>query len=54
MTDRFLLHRAVDADSAALSLLSKQTFRETNIEDLAISFSEQDIEDHFCLKKSPG
>lgn len=53
MSDRFLLRRTVAADSAALSVLGKQTFRETNIEDLAMSFSEQDIEQHFRSKKSP-
>ena len=53
MDDRFLLRRALNTDSVALSQLSQQTFRETYVEDLAIPYPEQDLESYFRSSESP-
>jgi ribosomal protein S18 acetylase RimI-like enzyme len=52
MASQFLLRRARDTDSVALSQLGKQTFRETYIEDLAIPLPQSDIESHFRSTKT--
>ena len=52
-TSRFLLRRAIDTDSIALSQLSQQTWRETYLEDLAMPIPEHDVECYLRTKKSP-
>ncbi|CAF3765508.1 unnamed protein product [Rotaria magnacalcarata] len=53
MTERFLLHRALDTDDVALSQLSQQTFLETYVEDFSIPYRKHDIEAYFRSSKSP-
>jgi len=52
-TSRFILRRAINTDSVALSQLSQQTWRETYLEDMAMPIPEHDVEFYFLTKKSP-
>lgn len=52
-TSRFLLRAAIDTDGSALSQLSQQTWRETYLEDLALSIPEHDVECYLRTKESP-
>ncbi len=53
MTSQFLLRRALDTNSVALSQLAQQTFRKAYIEDLVISYHDYIIESYFHSSKSP-
>ncbi|UJR18237.1 hypothetical protein I4U23_005137 [Adineta vaga] len=50
---RFVLRRAIETDSVAISQLSQQTWRETYLEDLALPIPEHDVEFYLRTKKSP-
>ncbi|CAF0743889.1 unnamed protein product [Adineta steineri] len=52
-TNRFVLRRATNVDSDALSQLSQQTWRETHLEDLAMSIPKHDVEFYLRTQKSP-
>ncbi|CAF4061282.1 unnamed protein product [Adineta steineri] len=53
MDNRFILRRAIDTDNVTLAELNQQTFIEAYVEDLAIPFSEEQLQSYFRTSVSP-